>query len=283
MNLDSMRNRMLNIILGSKKRIVHIAFKTNNRTFGISIPDDQYWGSVKDVLLNRVYEFDVEFELKNFNGLVVDAGAHVGLFSLVSSTFAREVISIEPDTSNYCLLKKNFERNKIRNALALNKALSGKKNRSLKLYKGADSGCNSIVGCKNRSFELTQSITLQQIIERFGKIDLLKMDIEGAEFEVIDSVEEDNLGKISSIVGELHLNDGNLHTFLKRLDASGFIVSIFRLPIYKKEWTYSIEVQGLYRLKFLHKIFHYIFSIIRIKEKNLLIFFAKQKKNNSTS
>jgi FkbM family methyltransferase len=62
--------------------------------------------------------------LNKFKGKrVVDAGAHVGLFSLAASTFAKEVISLEPHPVNFKLLQLNLEINNTRNIISINKAL----------------------------------------------------------------------------------------------------------------------------------------------------------------
>ena len=45
----SARNKLLNWLVGSKNSIVEINFDVKGRTFKAYVPDDQYWGSIKDV------------------------------------------------------------------------------------------------------------------------------------------------------------------------------------------------------------------------------------------
>ena len=107
--------KILNNLLSVKGKIVKSNFWVEDRHFEVFIPDDQYWISIKDILINREYEFFSEFGLNNFTGLVIDAGAHVGLFSLIAANFANTVIAIEPNKKNYNLLRRNVQHNKADN------------------------------------------------------------------------------------------------------------------------------------------------------------------------
>jgi len=75
------------------------------------------------------------------------------------------------------------------------------------------------------------SITLKDLINMFGSIDLLKMDIEGAEYEVLSSC--DCLSQVNSIIAELHPNDltqTKLKKLLQTLRNAYFNFTILRPP-----------------------------------------------------
>jgi methyltransferase, FkbM family len=55
--------------------------------------------------------------------VVLDVGANIGIFTCRTSKRANEVISIEPDPSNFEVLKRNVEVNQLKNAMLLNFAL----------------------------------------------------------------------------------------------------------------------------------------------------------------
>ncbi|MCS7121544.1 MAG: FkbM family methyltransferase [Archaeoglobaceae archaeon] len=57
------------------------------------------------------------------SSVVVDAGAHVGLFTIYASRKAKKVIAIEPNPKNYSLLELNIKRNNLKNVKAIKKAL----------------------------------------------------------------------------------------------------------------------------------------------------------------
>lgn len=137
--------RVMNRVLRVKGNLDKINFVVDGRMFEAFVPDDQYFIAIKDILLNREYEYIPEFELLNFKGKrVVDAGAHVGLYSLVASVFAKEVISIEPHPLNFRILEINKMVNKAENISTLNKALWFEKT-TLELHEGTHTGAHSIL------------------------------------------------------------------------------------------------------------------------------------------
>jgi hypothetical protein len=76
-----------------------------------------------------------------------------------------------------------------------------------------------------------ESITLRDLIDMFGDIDVLKLDIEGAEKVVIPSFDKKSLDKVVFLVAELHsLSYMEEQKIKKLLQNAGFQVSIFRPP-----------------------------------------------------
>lgn len=159
----------------------------------------------KQVFQDEEYKFD----FRKKPNVIVDAGANVGLSSIY---FANQfpnalVIAIEPVASNFSLLKRNAEA--YPNIVPVCAALWGE-NSMIEIF---DPGlgewgfqtkqCDQIV--LNGSASLIQGITIGRIIEEYGleKIDLLKIDIEGAEKEVFKTSEE-WIDKIDFLAVELH-------------------------------------------------------------------------------
>ena len=66
-------------------------------------------------------------------GIVIDIGAHKGIFSVLSSRMAKRVYSFEPSTSNFNVLEKNIKINGIKNIQAIHSAVGGKDGK-LRLY-----------------------------------------------------------------------------------------------------------------------------------------------------
>jgi len=157
---------------GNNGKIIKVKFSVEDRDFECYVYDDGYWGILKEMFLNRGYEYLPEFELKNFeNGIIVDAGAHVGIFSLTASTFAKEVISIEAHPVNYRLLEINKIKNNCLNIIPINKALVGKEDQKIRIYEGDHSGGHSILErSRNKNYKVS-TITLKGIIENYGYID----------------------------------------------------------------------------------------------------------------
>lgn len=156
-------------------------------------------------------------EISKYN-LVVDIGAHVGLFSVFLGFLNPEccVLSFEMDETNFNNLKTNIKNCQTKNVIPFNCAISDK-TQIVDYYGGRDSSEFSL---KKLSFSESlpeinnnlnpkskvQSITLNDIIEsnEINSVDFLKMDCEGAEFEILFSTNDENLRKINKIGGEYH-------------------------------------------------------------------------------
>lgn len=153
----------------------------------------------KDTLylsINGVYEpFETELvkkEIKN-GDVVLDIGANIGYFTLIFAKIVGEegkVFAFEPDPTNFSLLKKNVEINGYQNVILIQKAVSNKTGK-IKLYLSEE----NLAGHRiynlhgdRKSIEI-EAIQLDDYFENYnGKIDFIKMDIEGAEGQAIQGM-----------------------------------------------------------------------------------------------
>ncbi len=156
-----------------------------------------------------INEYDVEdFEI-NTNDTVIDIGAHIGLFSLLVSQLCKtgKILSFEPVSENFDLLVSNLKLNHIKNILPFNMAVSKNSGR-LDLFLNNDQSAHSIFSKSSESINV-ESTSLQKIFEehKISSCKILKLDCEGAEYEIIDSLPSEYLDKIQNIVIEYHLAD----------------------------------------------------------------------------
>jgi FkbM family methyltransferase len=146
------------------------------------------------------------FEIQN-DDVIIDIGGHIGLFSLYSSQFCKngKIFSFEPIKENYNLLRDNIEQNNIKNIKTFNVAISNKKEKNRIYLSDDDQAAHSFYGIGKKSIEV-ETTTLDHVIrsENIIKCDLLKLDCEGAEYEIIDSLTDDILSKIKKICLEYH-------------------------------------------------------------------------------
>lgn len=156
--------------------------------------------------------------------IVIDVGASIGKYTLQAAKKASRVFSLEPEKSNYTLLTKSLKLNKIHNVQAINYALSSKEG-TLPLYLGVDSSTHSLIE-KKKSSQIkscvVECITLSQLLERnyIKHVDLLKMDIEGAELAVLEE-SFILLNRINKAVIEIH--DDSYYDKIKKLfEEQGF-------------------------------------------------------------
>jgi FkbM family methyltransferase len=139
--------------------------------------------------------------------IVLDIGANIGTFSVYAAAVcgASRVLSLEPFPDNYRMLCKNVEQNGLRNVTCVNEAAAGNRGRRTMGLHLVDCGSHSLV---TGSFEHTIEVeccTLGDIFERFSlaKIDYLKMDCEGAEYEILENAGS-RLQQIRRISMETH-------------------------------------------------------------------------------
>ena len=156
-----------------------------------------------------INEYEIEdFEI-NANDTVIDIGAHIGLFSLLVSQLCKtgKILSFEPISENFDLLVSNLKLNHVNNVLPFNLAVSKNLGR-LELFLNNDQSAHSIFS-KNLKPISVESTSLQKIFDenKISSCKLLKLDCEGAEYEIIDSLPPECFDKIQNMAIEYHLAD----------------------------------------------------------------------------
>lgn len=171
--------------------------------------------SADDYALMEVFEKKVYyregFEISD-SDVVVDIGAHIGGFSLYAANFAKHgrIVSFEPMPDHFRLCKYNLSNNNIRNAEVLNLGIAGKVS-DRKLYLSYADLMHSIIPNQDKITLTGKTVLIHCLdlnmafnIYGIGKCNFLKMDCEGAEFEIVDSVEPKTWQKIDKIIVEYH-------------------------------------------------------------------------------
>jgi len=127
----------------------------------------------------------------------IDVGANKGDFSLIASKIAGiegKVLSFEPEPDNCSWVRKSIEMNNYTNIQLFDLAL-GDSNGKAKLYIGEKSGWHSLVpdqtGRGMGEIEVTTR-TLDSLLEEIEcpAVDMIKIDVEGAELEVLYGAEK---------------------------------------------------------------------------------------------
>jgi len=196
--------------------------------------------TVKEIYLENVYERNYSIHP---NDIVIDVGANVGIFTVKSSIKvgqAGKVYAIEPIEENFKLLKNNCDVNNLVNVVCIRKACGSKsgkaimlKSRSSALHSLKDFGVANI---KNSEFSQEEvevdCETLDNICKELGvsRIDFLKIDVEGAELEVLKGAEE-SLKITRNIAMELHY-EGEDEEVRRFLEERGFTVKIVESMLY---------------------------------------------------
>lgn len=145
-----------------------------------------------------------EYDLNLGNPLfIVDAGAHIGLSSVFFASKYPEstVVAIEPEPSNFDILRKNAE--KFKNIKIIQAGLWSRKT-TLRI-ENTNAATWSFKVIEDQSGKGIQAIGVRDVMSQFNmdRIDVLKIDIEGSEVEVLSS-SGSWIDSIRTMIIELH-------------------------------------------------------------------------------
>jgi FkbM family methyltransferase len=164
----------------------------------------------------------MKFHSKNAKPVIIDCGANVGVSVLYfKSLFPQaKILAFEPDPKIFGYLQKNLLANKVADVTIEQKAI-WTDDRGISFgSEGADGGSVFFPTNKN----VVPSVSLKTILEKETSVTLLKMDIEGAEVEVIKNCDE-TLKKVQYLFVEYHSwinNPQELDELLSTMKRNGF-------------------------------------------------------------
>lgn len=189
----------------------------------------------QEVWSKRVYDHDDFSLVKDMT--VIDIGANQGFFSTYAASFGARVYAFEPSSENFEMLKRNLKENKCGNLVQpFRAAVAGKRGR-VTLFVGLDSkgeilsGSASITNTNRGGVDVkdewVEATTLDDILRENGIAfcDLLKMDCEGAEYEILRSTSAESFSRIGRLSIEAH--DGRGREAVELLKARGYEITAF--------------------------------------------------------
>ena len=166
----------------------------------------------------------------------VDVGANIGAVSMFVDNFNKsrsndekiKVYSLEPEPNNLHLLNKNIQNNTTENIIVVNNAIWHEEALVSISNRGGNS---SIVDLEEEKSEVL-AITLETLFSRYDikEVDVMKIDIEGAEFDLIINTPAETLAKINVLVLEFDKSfDGRFGKMIEKL-AKQFGIDILGSP-----------------------------------------------------
>ncbi len=198
-------------------------------------------------LINEIWEKEVynrAYSLKE-NDIVLDVGANIGVFSLYAASRGAKVFSFEPNPEVFAVLQENIRINNLENRVTpLNMALGDHKGKatlfmalSEKIYApGSASIMRDFIDDldkrygKNDYTAFTVScLRLDQALDllRLKMVDFMKVDCEGAEYDIMQSVPQHRLGEIRRIAMEIHIACYSQKELCRILRQKGYVVNEF--------------------------------------------------------
>jgi FkbM family methyltransferase len=139
------------------------------------------------------------YETKLFKNLVtkgmtvVDVGANIGYYTLLAAKLVGDkgrVIAFEPEPQNYALLVRNIKLNSYRNVVPVKKAVS-RKTGTADLFINKQAGAHGFFPDRDDNIGVTrvETVSLDQYFKgRENPIDIIKIDVEGAELAVLQGM-----------------------------------------------------------------------------------------------
>lgn len=167
------------------------------------------------------------------DAVIMDIGAHIGAFTIAATQIAPDgrVLAFEPMPSNYKVLKKNVKTNNLEQVAIFPLAISGQDGQ-VRLYVNENNTAgHSMTSMTSGKYHSVPSITLTKAIQdnRIRRIDLLKMDCEGAEYDILFNTPESTLRLIDKIIMEYHgSSDFQASSLADFLISFGFSVTIVK-------------------------------------------------------
>jgi FkbM family methyltransferase len=178
----------------------------------------------KDIFINRIYHF----EAQRSDPFILDCGSNIGMSILYFKHVYPQarIVGFEPDPAVFPYLKENIFRNGLTDVEPVQAALAGKEGTLTFYSDGKYGSCLAEYAFGDIPEGWTRyevpCIRLRDYLTE--PVDFLKMNIEGAEWEVLaDS--EDRLRQVREMVIEYHHLPGlprTLHKILEMLHRQGF-------------------------------------------------------------
>ena len=165
-----------------------------------------------EIFIYRCYRPTPQF-IVGSGWTVVDIGANVGFFTCQAATAGRgvRVVAVEPVSAYIEVLRRNVERNALRNVDVLPVAVSRESGREVGVCvwytpSGEAKTHYPIPSDARRETETVKGMTLADIFyaARVERCDLLKIDIEGAEYELFEGTRPEDWARIERVVMETH-------------------------------------------------------------------------------
>lgn len=216
--------------------IYHLKFN------GMKYPVYLRKGTTDRLIFNEIFIYkEYEFDLDKKPKLMIDIGANIGLTTLLFKNKYPDckIIAIEPDVDNFKILQKNCE--KLKDVILINAAVWSSKTKII-LKDPFNYGACGLVSYENTDTDdFINSVTIDDIIRDYNidRIDILKIDVEGAEKEIFKANYTGFLDITNNILIELHdrMVPGCANNFFKAVNNYNFSMN-------NNSRTFLVELEG---------------------------------------
>lgn len=166
------------------------------------------------------------------NSVIIDIGANIGVFSIFISEFTgnrSRVFAFEPFPENFSMLEGNVKLNGFEKSIKIFPLAVGESNEDRKLNIDIDDNAMHSFYTDGGNQITVKTVTLETIFveNNISICDFLKIDCEGAEYEIVLNAPTEILNKIKIISIEYHPHPLYKHFQLKEiLQKNGFEITV---------------------------------------------------------
>jgi len=199
-----------------------INIKINNFIFEIDIREsiERKTYFIREYEKKRMDKLHL-FSKKVNSEILIDIGANIGFYSILSSSRFRQIYSFEPNERNFKVLKKNIENNKLKNIKILNfglgeneEVLMGNSKTKGKLFQTSGFAINK----DNKKGERVLVKKGDDFLQFKNKTLTIKIDVEGFGFFVLKGLKSTLINNLCILQIEIwERNYDEVHNFLKSL------------------------------------------------------------------
>ncbi len=215
-----------------KKKKFQAILKANSLDLDYAINKSSFQ-LLESIFIQREYADYFPFYQKS---IIVDIGAHKGYFTLFASLNTDKqsrIVSVEPVSSNFKILEQNIKQNgNITTIKAAVAAFDGQ----LDIHLSHDTNHSMIamnpLSGQTNAIEKVKAITLDSLFKdhSIDRVDFLKMDCEGAEYDILLNASVETLEKINILSLEFHdlkSSEKNANKLIEHLEDKNFKVVKF--------------------------------------------------------
>lgn len=171
--------------------------------YSFELRDNPYdFATFEEVLLREEYNLDPGFEPLT----IIDGGANIGLTSVFfANKFSNaNIVAVEPEKENFQILRKNTRR--YTNISLLNAGIWNRNTFLSVVDEGNGSNAFTVREVPENTGNAIRALSVSDIMKQQGwsTIDILKLDIEGAEKNVFEKNYETWLPFVRILIVELH-------------------------------------------------------------------------------
>lgn len=181
--------------------------------FGVKHP-----GIFKEIIGDDTYKI-AETNLKDRN--VIDIGANVGTFTLLADYLgAKRVVAVEPTQATYQTLLENIETAGAKSVVPLQYLVSDVAGKFCDISVNPANNEENSMYRTHGEFESVETTTLHDLLTHIDGDDIfMKLDCEGAEYDILLNASYEDMARVSQIVMEIHTTMHPIHKGHEELDA----------------------------------------------------------------